>query len=170
MRGILTENNASNKVDFTEIESFEAPQIDLSSAFGMGFIGMATAIIFAPTYILTFGIIGFISDLFISHESRRTKQISKLLETAKGKCDNQFSKLITAYNECFDAHFDYLNNYVFQKLDLYFADLEKEIAKLEETINPKELIAYKESFSKIEQLQDKLTDFDAELRSFHFTT
>lgn len=169
LREILKHNSEAKTIDFTEVESFESPQIDYSSAWGMGFIGMAAAYFFAPAYIFAAGIIGFFGNLFTSAESRRVKQISKIMDTSRDRYHAAFSKIKNGYNEIFNDHLIFLNQYINQKLHYYFQDLEEQLSKLKQPDNPEQIKLYKEAFGKIEALQAKLTEFDAELRSFHFS-
>jgi len=168
IREILS-HNETKPIDFTDIETFESPQIDYSSAWGMGFIGMVAAYVFAPTLIFGAGIIGFFANLFVSAESRRAKQIGRIMETSKDKYTPVFERIKTAYTELFLEHLEFFNQYVEQKLSHYFTDLERQLSGLESQPSQEETELYRKAFTKIEELQKRLTSFDAELRSFHFS-
>jgi len=169
LREILKYNSENKQIDFTEVESFESPQIDYSSAWGMGFIGMAAAYIFAPAYVFAAGVIGFLGNLFTSAESRRAKQISKIMEKSRGDYDVAFSKIKKAYNEIFSEHIEFLNQYINQRLYYYFEDLEGQLSQLHKQDSPQQIQIFKEAVGRTEALQERLTEFDSELRSFHFS-
>jgi cell shape-determining protein MreC len=134
----------------------------------MGFIGMAAAYIFAPAFVFGAGLLGFFGNLFTSAESRRAKQISKITDASRKKYESAFSKVKQVYNEIFDEHLSFLSQSINQKLHYYFQDLEHQLSGFE---NPTSLQIkqYKTALSEIEKLQTKLAEFDAELRSFHFS-
>jgi hypothetical protein len=55
-----------------------------------------------------------------------------------------------------------------KKLNLFFADLRSELAKVDVKITEAELKQYKDALAQIELYSEHLGDFDAELRSFRF--
>jgi GTPase Era involved in 16S rRNA processing len=158
-------------VDFTEVETFEAPQIDLKSAWGMGFIGiLAGLIISIPGAAIIGGIIGFFGNLFTSTESRRAISINKIMDTSSSKCELIFEKMKDAYSELISEHSVSINGYVNKKLQYFFNDLQSQMNLLTSEIIPSEIKLYDSAFDKIEKLQEELVDFDAELRSYHFNS
>lgn len=169
LREILKYKSEQKKIDFTEIETFESPQIDYSSAWGMGFIGMAAAYFFAPAYMFAAGVIGFFGNLFTSAESRQAKQISKIMEKSKASYDNAFAKIKNAYNEICIEHYDFLTKYINQRLNYYLKDLEDQLLQLQHQYSPEQLLAFKEACEKTEALQQQLNELDVELKSFHFS-
>lgn len=168
IREILSENPAQKKIDFTEIESFEFPQIDISSAWGMGLIGLVAGLIAAPGLALFGAFVGFFGNLFTAAESRRAKHVSKIVDTSRDRCDSVFEKIRVAYIEYFNEHCKLIGSYADKKINYYFKDIENQMSLFENPISESEIKLYDETFQKIEELQSKLTDFDAELRSYYF--
>lgn len=167
----ILSDGESKIVDFTEVETFEAPQIDLKSAWGMGFIGILAGLIIAvPGAAIIGGIIGFFGNLFTSAESRRAKRIGKIMEASSGKCELIFEKMKNAYAELISEHSISINTYVNKKLLYFFDDLQGQMSLLNSGIKPHETKLYDSAFEEIEKLQEELTDFDAELRSYHFNS
>jgi GTPase Era involved in 16S rRNA processing len=169
LREILNRRGETKFIDFTEVDTFESPQIDFSSAWGMGIIALTAAYFFAPAYILISGVIGFFGNLFASAESRRAKQISKILQLAKNRYQTSFNKLKNGYTELLKDQSEAIDNYVLNSLSHYFRDIEDQLNKLNRPGNKSEIAIFKQTLKKIEMFQSMLTDFDAELRSYYFT-
>lgn len=168
LKEMLSSKGQPKVIDFTEVESFETPQIDFSSAWGMGFIGMAAALAVAPAFAFAAGLIGFFGNLFTTAESRRYKHISRVMDASKEKYAVSFKKIRTAYEELMDDNMVYFKNYIDHKIRFYFNDIESQLAKFKNPVTAKERKQYEEAFKKIENFQERLSHFDAELRSFNF--
>ena len=91
------------------------------------------------------------------------------MDTLRDKYQAQFSKIKGVYNELLDGHVAFLHNYIDQKLQYFFEDLESQVSRLNHPKNAQQVILYKETIDKIEALKENLTEFDAELRSFSFS-
>ncbi len=59
--------------------------------------------------------------------------------------------------------------YVRRKLNLFFDDLQTQMMKFDKPLNEIELTEGKAMLSQINLFQQRLNDFDAELRSYLFT-
>lgn len=167
---LILSDAKSHSIEFNEIESFEVPQIDLSSSVGMGIIGMTTAYFFAPAFILTAGLIGFLGNLFTNVENRRIKQISRIMDNVKLKYSLSFKKIKDAYNELFDQHVNFLTNYFDHNVNHYISDLQLQISKFNKPLSEKEKKEFAKAHFEAKAFNDKLLDFEAELRSFSFKT
>jgi len=166
---LLNKNSETRYIDFTDIETFELPQVDISSAWGMGFIGLITGFLLAPEFAIIAGVIGFFGNLLTNVESRRLKRISRIIDTAKEKYDFKFNLMKDTYKELLLEQRQVLKSYADNKLNQYFGDIENQLMKLDVPINESEMEKYNDSFKFIEQFQSNIADFDAELRSYYFT-
>lgn len=167
VREILNERGSSRYIEFKDLETFESPEIDLISAWGMGAIGAFVGLLIAPGLALIGGVIGFFGNLFTSAESRRAKQISKIVDKAREQYDKEFEKLMYAYFELIDESSQKIKTFTNRKLQLFFEDIESQLKKLDKPISETEMDLYKAAYNDIENYQFELNDFDLELKSYH---
>jgi ribosome biogenesis GTPase A len=168
VRELLSANIDQRIIEFTEIETFEAPQADLSSAWGMGLIGVAVGIFITPFAAVAAGLAAFFGSLSINAGNMQANQIAKTLEKSRDRYETAFNKLKIAYSELMDEHIQRLNLYVNQNLNFFFSDLQAQIQQFDKLLSPAQMEICNKAFTHIEQLQLKLSDFDAELRSYQF--
>lgn len=171
VREILNAEIDNKVIDFTEIETFEAPQADISSAWGMGVLGVFAGLAFAPIAATAFlgGIIGFFGALFMSSESIRSNQINRIIERSRDRYGIIFPKLKNAYQELMSDQTNSINIYIKRKLNLFFNDLQAQMIKFDKPLTDLELTEAKAILTQINLFQQRLNDFDSELRSYLFT-
>jgi len=169
VREILSENPPNKRVDFSpEIESIQYPEISISSAWGMGIVGLAAGFLFNPWVGLFGGLTAFFANLIASAESRRLKKIDKIIETVKDKSHLATKKINVAFLEVIREHSTIISKYVNSKLNFYFADLQKQLSFLDSPLSNSEREAYQHVFNEIDGLQNRIRDFEAELKSFFY--
>jgi hypothetical protein len=144
VREILSDVPGNRSIDFSEIESFTPPAIDLSTAWGTGILSAIGGFFFNPLAALGLGILGFVGNLIMSQEERRAKRIVKIIDGALDRYDKTFSKISSVYEELIHEHFRSIANYINHKLNSYFKDLQGQISK-EIHITDHELIQYQEA-------------------------
>ncbi len=168
VRELLSANVDQRIIEFTEIETFETAQADLSSSWGMGLLGIGIGILATPLVAAAAGVIAFFGNLFINAESIRAKQITKTLEKSRERYEIAFDKLKVAYEELMDEHIQRLNIYVNQNINVFFLDMQTQMKQFDKPLSPAQMEICSKARTQIKQLQEKLSDFDAELRSYQF--
>jgi GTPase SAR1 family protein len=166
IREILSGNTKNRTLDMTEIESFQSPEIDLSSAWGMGILGYVAGFLFNPAIATIAGVIGFFGNLLMSSESRRAKRILKILEESRKRYNSRFENLIEMFREAALEQSQQVNDYIDRKLNNYFSDIKLQMDKLHEPISKDELAKYKNALEDLKNLNKKVSAFDTELYSF----
>lgn len=166
LQTILYPQGESKTIDFAEIDTLEIPDIDFSSAFGMGLLGMLSASLFAPAYVLGAGLIGFIGNLFASAEGLRLKRISQTMDSARNKYAISFAKIKKTYGELFDENRDLLQQYIKDKIQGYFGDIQMQLSKFSEPISEAERQQYAQALEEAAILQEKILVFAANLQSY----
>lgn len=167
VREIIAGNSEQKLVDFSEVEKFETPTVDLSTSFGVGlFTGIIGFIINPPAAILA-GIVGFFGNLVLSAAERRAKQISKIMEGARKCYNEQFKKIDSAYMDLVKEHSKLIIDYANNKVNFFIIDLQKQMKKLNSKISEKEETQYKDAFSKIEKLRTSISNLDKEVNGWY---
>lgn len=156
VRTILSSTLKQRSLDLSEIEKFEFPSIDLASSWGMGVLGYVAGFILNPAIAITAGIIGFLGNLLLSAESRRAKRIVKIVEESRKRYNKSFDDVILIYKEAIAEHSTIINNYVVNKLNLYFNDLSSQMGKLDEKLSANELNQYNSVLDDLSRLQKEL--------------
>jgi GTPase Era involved in 16S rRNA processing len=166
VREILSDVSEERSIDFSEIESFTPPAIDLSSAWGTGILSAIGGFFINPYAALGLGILGFVSNLIASQEERRAKRIVKIVDGARDRYDKIFAQVSYIYAELIHDHFRSIANYINHKLNSYFQDIQGQMSK-EFHIADDEMNRYKEAKAKIELFREKLASFNVELREYN---
>ncbi|MCX6318115.1 MAG: dynamin family protein [Bacteroidetes bacterium] len=166
VREIISGNSEQKIVDFSAVEKFETPTVDLSTSFGVGlFTGIVGFLINPPGAILS-GILGFFGNFVLSASERRAKNISKIMQSAK-KCYNvQFKKINSAYLDLVKEHSKLIIDYANKKVNLFISDLQYQMKKLSETISNLEEVEYREAFSKIELLKKSINNLENDINGW----
>ncbi len=167
VREIIAGNSKQKLVDFSEVEKFETPSIDLSTSFGVGlFTGIIGFIINPPAAILA-GIGGFFGNLVLSAAERRAKRISKIMDGARKCYNEQFKKINTAYMDLVKEHSKLIIDYANNKINSFFTDLQKQVKKLSSPITESETKQYQMAFKEIETLRENIQRIDSEINSWY---
>lgn len=167
VREIISGNSEQKIVDFSEVEKFETPTVDLSTSFGVGlFTGIIGFIINPPAAILA-GIVGFFGNLVLSAAERRAKRISKIMEGARKCYNEQFKKIDSAYMDLVKEHSKLIIDYANNKVNFFFTDLQKQMKKLSNPVSETETKQYQNAFKEIETLRKNIQRVDSEINSWY---
>lgn len=165
IRNILSSNAANRVIDFTELEQFEPPAMDVFSSVGVGLIGWLLGILVLPEVAMLTGIGTFLANLFMSQEQQKAARILKTIKNCRKVCDKSYGRLSEQYKELAQEQIVHVAKYLDEKLKLYFDDLNLQIKQLPD-ISPQEKTQYKQVFDKIEELNNKLLKFDMEIMHY----
>ncbi|HEY4786030.1 MAG TPA: dynamin family protein [Bacteroidales bacterium] len=167
VREILTGNSEQKVVDFSELEKFDLPTIDLSTSFGVGiFTSIVGLIVYAPAALLV-GLAGFFGSLLMSADERRAKRIDNIMNSARKCYQEQFKKINEAYMDLVKEHSKLIIDYANKKIKLFFSDLQNQMSHLGNKISEEELEQYKVSFGKITELRNSINKLDEEIISWY---
>lgn len=167
VREIIAGNSTQKLVEFSEVEKFETPSVDLSTSFGVGLItGIIGFIINPPAAIIT-GLVGFFGNLILSASERRAKRISKIMEGAKKCYNEQFKKIDSAYMDLVKEHSKLIIDYANNKVNFFCTDLQKQMKNLKSKISEEEESEYIKAFSKIEKLRASINNLDKEINGWY---
>lgn len=166
LREMLSANASKKLFDFKDVEEFETPKADLSSAFGMGILAFLVTAALAPPMAIGAAIITFFSSLIMSSESIRVKKISKTLEKSRDIYDKSFQTLISTYFELIVEQSAHIETYAEKKLSLFFEDISTQMEKLQNPMSDQEKSSYELAFEKIRAIQRKMQLAEIELLSY----
>jgi GTPase SAR1 family protein len=164
---IVVGSKDQNKIDMTEFESIEVPNIDFSNSIGVGAFSWLIGSVLAPGFAFAVGFVGFFSNLLLTVEERRTKRIKKLMGQIKTKMDDVYNRMHIGYVEAFKKRAEQIRQSVNNTLNLYFSDLHQQVAKINIPIIPDEEQKYNNALSNIESLRNEVIELNRELISWH---
>ena len=167
IREIISGNGEKRIVDFSEIENYKIPEIDLSSSLGMGALGLIVGFIINPPAAIFAGFIGFFGNLIMSSESRRAKQIAKIVSEARKRYDIVYLKLENTYSEIIDENSDYIKKYINEQLTFFFDDLTEQTKKLNEEISISDLKLYESAFIDIDEIRSQVKLHEMKLQQYY---
>lgn len=170
VREIISGNTEQRIVDFSDINNFEPPTIDLSNSFGVGFLAGALAFLINPlagSAALFTGVSAFFGNLLLSASERRAKRITKTMEAARRSYNEQFKKINTTYLACIDENSIRIIDYANKKINSFLKDIQDQTKKLSTPISIQEESQYKEAFSKIEKLRTSINKLSEEINSWY---
>lgn len=167
VRELIAENTTQRVVDFSDVDKFEAPSIDLSSSFGFGFLAGFLAFLVNPPASIAAGFVAFFGNLLFSASERRAKRISKIMDAAKRSYDSQFQKIFEAYSSCVDENSQRILDFARGKIILFFDDLTLQMQDLETPMKPNEEELYESTFEKLNGLEKTIQIFNKEINSWY---
>lgn len=167
VREIISGKSEQKLVDFSEVEKFDTPSIDLSTSFGVGLFTGIVGLIINPPAALIFAISGFFANWFISAEERRANRIRKIMNNARNCYDEQFKKINTAYMDLIGEHSKLIIDYANKKINLFFLDLQNQTKKINIELSNNEIEQYKKTFEKIEELKKIIKKLSEEIDGWY---
>lgn len=167
VREIIQSDGKQKIVDFTELEKFSPPTIDLSNSFGMGLLTMIGGFFINPIAGIGGFLLGFFGNLFISAENHRAKQKSKILEKSREIYDEQFNKLNSAYMEIITKYSQSVIDYANNKINSFFTDLQNQMSNLSSELSTDEVSQYQAAFAEIENLRKEIQSVNIEINSWY---
>lgn len=167
VRDIIDGDSENKLVDFSDIEKFEPPSIDLSTSFGVGILAGFVAFIINPPAAILAGLSAFFGSLWFSASERRAKRIIKIMEAARRSYNEQFKKINLAYMNSIDENSKRIIDYANNKIKLFFNDLQKQTKKLNTPISAEEETQYNQAFSKIEKLRTSINKLTEEINGWY---
>lgn len=165
IRQILSSGAANRVIEFSELEQFESPVVDVSSSIGVGVIGWILGYLVVPEFAVLAGVIGFFANLVMSQEQKRVSRIFKTVKNCRQVCDQSYDRLSQQYKEIAYEQIEIISHYLDDKLTLYFSDLEVQIQGLPE-ISEIERQKYISAFTDIKLLNKRLIEFDQEISKY----
>lgn len=166
VREIISGNTEQKIVDFSDVNNFEPPSIDLSTSFGVGFLAGALAFLINPlagSVAFFTGVSAFIGNLLLSASERRAKRITKTMEAARRSYNEQFKKINTTYLACIDENSKRIIDYANKKINSFLTDIQSQTKKLSSSLTVEEESQYKEAYSKIEKLRTSINKLSEEI-------
>ncbi len=167
VREIIDGNSEKKIVDFSDIEKFEPPSIDLSTSFGVGILAGFVAFIINPPAAILAGFSAFFGSLLFSASERRAKRTMKIMEAARRSSNEQFQKITDAYMDCIDENSARVINYANKKIKLFFTDLQNQTKKLSTPISAQEEKQYQNAFAEIEKLRTSINKLNEEINGWY---
>ena len=167
VRDIVAGESKKRYIDFSEIENYTLPQVDLSSSFGMGFLGVIAGFFINPPAAIITGLIGFFGNLLGSAETRRNKRVAKTVNEAGKRYSDAFEKIQNTYTELIDENSDSIKNYVNDKLTFFFDDLNNQMEKFEDPISESEIDNYNSSFGKINEIRTLIKSHEDIIQEYY---
>jgi hypothetical protein len=165
VREILSQNNEKKIIDFSEVDTFESPNIDLSSSIGVGLLTGIIGLFLNPGAAFIAAFAGFLGNLLISAKEKRENTIARTIEESRKRYDPLFAKITVAYMETIDEHSKAIIDYANNKIRLFFSDLQTQTDRLNMPISDTEQRKYQLAFAEIEQLRHVIQKSDLEIRS-----
>ncbi len=167
VRELIAGNSEKKLVDFSEVEKFDTPSVDLSTSFGVGLLTGIIGFIINPPAAILAGISGFFANLLLSSSERRAKQVKKIMDNARVCYDEQFKKINTAYIELVQDHSKLIIKYANNKIKLFFNDLRNQMKPLSNELSVKEVELYKKSFEEIGRIRGKVNKLNEEINGWY---
>ncbi len=163
VREIVQLNQTGRNLNLEEIEGFERPEIDLSTSFGMGALGVLFGLTISFPVSFFAGIIAFFGNLIISADDLRSKQITKILREATDRYDQTFDKIKGQYSEYMHEQFVALENYIYTNQDRFIEDLKSQMDMIGTPLSKEEELTYEGAFSQLDEMEIRLNNFSKEL-------
>lgn len=167
VREIIAGDSEKKIIDFSDIDKFEPPEIDLSTSFGVGILAGFVAFIINPPAAIVAGLSAFFGSLWLSASERRAKRIMKTMEAARRSYNEQFKKITDAYLNCIDENSKIIIDYANSKIKLFFNDLQNQTKKLSTPISASEEKQYQNAFTEIEKLRTSITKLNEEINGWY---
>jgi len=167
VREIISGNPETKIVDFSDVERFEPPAIDLSTSFGVGILAGFVAFIINPPAAIVAGLSAFFGSLWLSASERRAKRILKIMEAARRSYNEQFKKINAAYMTSIDENSKRIIDYANKKIKLFFNDLQNQTKKLSTPISETEERKYNNAFEVIRNLRSNINKLNEEINGWY---
>jgi GTPase Era involved in 16S rRNA processing len=167
IREIINSEAAHRQVDFTPIETMTIPDVDMSSAFGMGVLGAIVGFVMNPAGAILGALAGFFGHLLVTSDARRANKITKLMDSIRLRCDIVFLDLQEKFNNGTDELLLSVHKYAINKMALYFTDLNGQIDKIQTgRLSDQEKEQYQETTNDLRELDIALNAFSQEVIRF----
>lgn len=154
-------------VDFTELELLRIPDIDYSASIGMGITSFLGGLLVNPIVGLFTGLLGFLGSEIFNSESRRKKQIAKIMPEIERAAELSFAKVISAYNSVIDEQTGKIEKYADDHIQSYLNDLEKQISMLGKTLSPTERKSLGDTKVCLEKINKELDSLVLEMKLYY---
>ncbi|HEU5292486.1 MAG TPA: DUF4365 domain-containing protein [Cyclobacteriaceae bacterium] len=167
IREFLNNNSPTRFIDISPLENLVLPDNDLSASFGMGlFVGIMTSFLSAGSA-LVFGVFAFFAHLIISAESMRAKEIMKIMDSARAKCDEIIAEMLVKYEEALAENLERIEVYAQGKFSAYFSDVRKQIDDFKmNPLSESEVFQYNVVFEELNKIQKSIEAFKEEIYSY----
>lgn len=158
----IVNDDIGDPIDLQELENLKLPDIDLSSAWGMGLLGAVVGFLVNPAFALGIGIVSFLGSLIFSSESIRKKRIASIMGKVKPKYGEAFEKIKYEYQKLIDKQFESIRGYINRKLNSYFIDIQNQLKNIE-PLTEEQKVAHNEAFKKIDSMKLELKQLEGEI-------
>lgn len=162
VKEIVNDNPQGDPVDMGELSNMKLPEIDLSSAWGMGLLGAVVGFFVNPAFALGIGIVSFLGSLIFSSESIRKKRIINIMGGIKPKYEEAFTKIKYEYEKIIDKQFEAIRGYINRKLNSYFLDIQNQLNKIE-PLTEAQKGGNSEAFKKMDELKIELRQLENDI-------
>lgn len=165
IRNMIYSNSEKRTIYFDEIESYEIPTIEISPSVGISILGFVVGLVFnAPAMI--FGSLLAVFGQALPSEEKRKAKIAKIVEEAKKRYDIAFQKIDNELRVIIDQNFNQIVDYVNNKLQLFFKDLNHQIESLETDLIEKDSNAYHLALDQLKELEKQVSEHHKKIENY----
>jgi hypothetical protein len=162
VREIVNDNSQGDPVDMEDLSNMKLPDIDLSSAWGMGLLGAVVGFFVNPAFALGIGFVSFLGSLIFSSESIRKKRIANIMGRIRPKYEEAFNNIKYEYEKLVDKQFETIRGYINRKLNAYFSDIQNQLNKIE-PLTETQKAGNVEAFKKMDELKIELKKLEGDI-------
>lgn len=166
VKEIISPQQDTKIVDFSEIENFTVPSVDLSGTFGASLLVTVVTLFINPPAAIFAGITSFFGSLLMSASEKRAERITKIMHEARKLCNDQYLKISKAYLEVIDKNSDVIIGYAEDKIEFYFKDIEAQTGILSKAIIVSKEDKYIEAYTKSKELKKQLIKVNQEISAW----
>ncbi|NOT73409.1 MAG: DUF4365 domain-containing protein [Cyclobacteriaceae bacterium] len=164
VREVINSDSTPRALNLSPIETMIIPEIDLTSAFGMGILGGILAYAINPYTVVAGAVVGFLGLLLFTSETRRARKIAKIVEQSRSKCDSVFEDLEVKFEEGIDEMMLKILNAGIKMIELYFSDINNQIKEIKTTrLSENDRQVYRGCFEQLKSKKIELDDLVTEL-------
>lgn len=166
VKEIISTQQDTKIVDFSEIDNFTVPSVDLSGTFGASLLVTVVTLFINPPAAIFAGITSFFGSLLMSASEKRAERITKIMHEARKLCNDQYLKISKAYLEVIDKNSDVIIEYAEDKIEFYFKDIETQTGILSKAIIVSNEDKYMEAYTKSKELKKQLIKVNQEISAW----
>lgn len=152
VRDVIGFNQAQKMVDFSELDKFIKPNIDVTTPFSIGLFTGILASVLVPASAVVIGLTSFFASLVLSAEDRRDNRINKIIKNAEKIYDKIFNNMNVQYQDLIDEYTQSISGNVEERIELYFKDISIQIDNLGELISKEDRVKYENAMVEKNEL------------------
>lgn len=146
-----------------QVQPFSLPEDSFGEAWGGMFLAGLIGLGFGAPWALMLAAGGWLSGLFLSSDRRRKREIIRICEHSESYLARISADLLEQMSERMYSYHDGLERSVRDRVEVYLADVERQIGRLGRPISKKDLSAIRERRASVVDLMEKMSFVSAEL-------